>query len=97
MKNQVNLPVKALRRQLDRGEITSKQLLEAALNRIEAAPDQGQRIFTRVYTDTAQASAQAQDLLLDAMPPLSPAAGIPVSIKDLFDVKGEETLSASPV
>lgn len=97
MTHQVNLPVKTLRRQLDRREITSSQLLELALTQIEAAPDQGRRVYTRVYTEAAQASAQAQDLLMNAQSPLSPAAGIPVSIKDLLDVKGEETKSASPV
>lgn len=91
------LPLSELRRLLDAGETSSTQLTDACLARIDAAVDQGARVFTRVYRAEAQVSARAQDELLGAGLRLSPLAGIPLSIKDLFDVAGEETLSASPV
>ncbi len=97
MPERINLPVATLRRRLDSGDTTSNALLELALARIEADPEQGGRVFPRVYVDSARAEARAQDALLGALPPLSPLAGIPISIKDLFDVAGEKTRSASPV
>jgi aspartyl-tRNA(Asn)/glutamyl-tRNA(Gln) amidotransferase subunit A len=84
-----------LRRKLDAGETSSSQLTQACFDRIAEAGDQGKRTFTRLYQDTALAAARVQDELLGAGVRLSPMAGIPLSIKDLFDIEGEETLSGS--
>ena len=56
---------------------------------------EGARIFVEVYTDTARAAADAQDQLRRAGYVASPLAGLPVSIKDLFDVAGEASLAGS--
>ena len=82
---------------LARGKTTSRELTEACLNRIGDAGGEGSRAFTRVYVDAARASADAADRLLGAGVRLSPLAGIPVSVKDLFDVAGEPTLAGSIV
>ncbi|WP_395055385.1 amidase [Polaromonas sp.] len=76
-------------------ESPAVQRLEAALAAITAAGDEGRRIFTRVYPDTARAAAQASDLRRSAGKRLGPLDGRIVSIKDLFDVAGEATTAGS--
>jgi aspartyl-tRNA(Asn)/glutamyl-tRNA(Gln) amidotransferase subunit A len=77
------------------GRTTSRALIEAALARIADPAGEGTRIFTRVYADQARAAADAQDQLRRVGYVASPLAGLPVSIKDLFDVAGEQTLAGS--
>ncbi len=77
------------------GRTTSRALIEAALARIADPTGEGARTFVKVYSDTARAAADAQDRLRAAGYVASPLAGLPVSIKDLFDVAGERTLAGS--
>ena len=74
------------------GRTTSRELVEAALARIADPAGEGARVFVKVYADSARAAADAQDRLRRAGYVASPLAGLPVSIKDLFDVAGEVTL-----
>src|SRR6266478_8537228 len=74
---------------------TSRELVEAALERIADPAGEGRRVFVKVYDAAARAAADAQDRLRKAGYVASPLAGIPVSIKDLFDVAGEVTLAGS--
>jgi aspartyl-tRNA(Asn)/glutamyl-tRNA(Gln) amidotransferase subunit A len=80
---------------LDAGTTTSRHLVEEALARIADPAGEGTRSFRRVYVEAARAAADAQDTLRQAGYRTSPLAGLPVSIKDLFDVKGEPTLAGS--
>ena len=82
---------------LREGQSTSLALVEAALERVEAPAGEGLRVFTRVYADTARAAARASDALRTAGLNRSAIDGLPVSIKDLFDVAGETTLAGSVV
>ena len=84
-----------LARDLDVGRRTSRELIEAALARIADPAGEGKRSFRAVYGDAARGAADAQDKLRKAGYRLSPLAGLPVSIKDLFDVAGEPTLAGS--
>ena len=77
------------------GRSSSRELVEAALDRIADPMGEGSRTFTRTYADAARAAAEAQDKLRGAGYVASPLAGLPVSIKDLFDVAGEVTLAGS--
>jgi aspartyl-tRNA(Asn)/glutamyl-tRNA(Gln) amidotransferase subunit A len=77
------------------GRTTSRELVEAALARIADPAGEGARTFTKVYGDGARAAADAQDRLRQAGYVASPLAGLPVSIKDLFDVAGEQTRAGS--
>ncbi len=77
------------------GRTTSRALVEAALARIADPVGEGKRAFRKVYDREARAAADAQDQLRMAGYVLSPIAGLPVSIKDLFDVAGEPTLAGS--
>ena len=63
--------------------------------RIADPGGEGRRCFLRVYADSARKAADAQDQLRAAGYVASPLAGLPVSIKDLFDVAGERTLAGS--
>ena len=80
---------------LAEGRTSSRALVEAALARIADPAGEGKRCFLRVYDETARAAADAQDRLRKAGYVASPLAGLPVSIKDLFDVAGERTLAGS--
>ncbi len=84
-----------LAQDLAAGRTTSRELIERALARIADPAGEGARTFTKVYADTARAAADAQDRLRAAGYVVSPLAGLPVSVKDLFDVAGEPTLAGS--
>ncbi len=77
------------------GAVTSVELVERALER--AAEGEGPRAFTRLSAERARATAQAHDGLRAAGAPLSPFAGIPITVKDLFDMVGEVTTAGSRV
>src|SRR6266436_3994042 len=85
----------ALAADLAAGRITSRELVDAALVRIADPAGEGGRAFVKVYDEAARAAADAQDRLRAAGYVASPLAGIPGSIKDLFDVAGEVTLAGS--
>jgi aspartyl-tRNA(Asn)/glutamyl-tRNA(Gln) amidotransferase subunit A len=82
---------------LQTGSLTSRDLVEACLARIANPAGQGRRTFIRVYDTQARASADAADTLRRAGRAPSRYAGIPVSLKDLFDVAGEPTPAGSRI
>src|SRR6476660_3664432 len=90
-----NRTVLDLAEALAAGRTSSRELVEAALARIADTDGEGSRTFVAVYADSARAAADAQDRLRKAGYVASPLAGLPVSIKDLFDVAGERTLAGS--
>jgi aspartyl-tRNA(Asn)/glutamyl-tRNA(Gln) amidotransferase subunit A len=98
----VNAPVQphtivAAREALARGETSSAALTEACLRRIADPAGQGSRAFLKVYDDAALACAHASDTRARAGQSLGALDGIPISIKDLFDVAGEPTTAGSIV
>ena len=88
-------PILHLARELEDGSTTSRRLLESCLERINQAEGEGQRTFRTVNTASALESAEALDRLREAGRAPSPLAGIPISVKDLFDVEGEQSLAGS--
>lgn len=84
-----------LQRKLDAGETTSVELVEQALARIADPNGEGARTFTAVWADQARAAARASDTLRAAGLARSALEGLPVSIKDLFDVAGKITKAGS--
>ncbi|AET88530.1 MULTISPECIES: amidase [Caballeronia] len=88
-------PLAQLAADLRAGRTTSRALVEAALERIADPAGQGSTVFLQVDADHARAAADAHDALLRAGTVLSPLAGIPVSIKDLFDIEGQVTRAGS--
>ena len=83
--------------QLAAQETSSLALTEAALARSEDPQGEGAKVFTHVYHQQALQQAAASDARRKAGKPLSALDGIPVSIKDLFDVAGESTTAGSKV
>ena len=79
--------------QLGSGQATAVQLTEQALAR--AVQGEGPRVFTRVLHDTALAEARASEVLRSAGLVRSAIEGLPLSVKDLFDIKGHPTLGGS--
>lgn len=82
-------------RALAAGETGSAQLVEEALFRIADPGGEGSRAFVAVQAEEARAAARAMDLLRGAGRAPSPYAGIPISIKDLFDQAGVVTAAGS--
>jgi len=89
--------IASLGAQFAAGRTSSVALTERALERIGDADGEGARAFTRIYRQESLAQAQASDALRRHGIVPSVLAGIPVSIKDLFDLAGEPTLAGSRV
>ena len=82
---------------LAEGRTTSAALVEDCLSRIDAPDGEGARVFLNVDRDAAREAARAMDLLRKAGSAPGRYAGIPVSIKDLFDLEGQITRAGSKV
>lgn len=91
------MTIRELRARLDRGEVSSRELCDEALARIDDPAGEGKRAFTTVYHAGARAAADAADVLRASGYVASPVAGLPVSVKDLFDVAGSVTKAGSTV
>ncbi|KPF51222.1 amidase [beta proteobacterium AAP121] len=52
-------------------------------------------VYTTLLPERARAAAQAADAAQAAGQPLGPLAGLPVSVKDLYDIEGRTTLAGS--
>ena len=74
-------------RALASGETTSRALIEASLEAIARDP----RPFTDVFADEARAAADAADRERASGDRTSALAGLPISVKDLFDIEGRPT------
>ena len=79
---------------LARGETTSRALVEACLARIDAV-DGRLHAFVDVYRDDALALADAADLERRAGAARGPLHGLPVALKDLFEIAGRQTTAGS--
>jgi aspartyl-tRNA(Asn)/glutamyl-tRNA(Gln) amidotransferase subunit A len=79
------------------GKTSSRELVEQALARIAAPEGEGARAFLKVYADMARAEAEFSDRLRGAGIRRSPVDGLPISLKDLFDVAGDVTRAGSKI
>jgi aspartyl-tRNA(Asn)/glutamyl-tRNA(Gln) amidotransferase subunit A len=77
--------------ELAAGRVSSASLVEEALARILDPGGEGARAFVSVQAEAARAAARAMDALRAAGRAPSPWAGIPISVKDLYDQAGEVT------
>jgi aspartyl-tRNA(Asn)/glutamyl-tRNA(Gln) amidotransferase subunit A len=82
-------------RDLEAGRTSSEELVEQALGRIEDPAGEGRRAFLEVDGEAARRAARAMDAMREAGVEPSPYAGVPVSVKDLFDVRGQVTRAGS--
>lgn len=76
---------------------SARDRLEEALRRIADPAGEGVRACLTVYPEVARAAADASDARARAGMSLSPLDGAIVTIKDLFDVRGEPTRAGSRV
>ncbi|HEX6298687.1 MAG TPA: amidase [Burkholderiales bacterium] len=79
------------------GSTSSRDLVEQALGRIADKDGEGARAFLKVNTEGARAEADFADALRKRGARRSSVDGLPVSLKDLFDVAGEVTRAGSKI
>jgi aspartyl-tRNA(Asn)/glutamyl-tRNA(Gln) amidotransferase subunit A len=77
------------------GSVTAAGLVEEALARINDPASESARAFVSVQADEALAMARSMDGLRAAGRAPSPWAGIPITIKDLYDQAGQVTRGGS--
>jgi aspartyl-tRNA(Asn)/glutamyl-tRNA(Gln) amidotransferase subunit A len=80
---------------LDAGRTTARALVDACLAKIADPQGEGARAFLHVDAEAAIEAAEAMDRLREVNAAPSPFAGIPVSVKDLYDIKGQVTRAGS--
>src|ERR1700680_4231286 len=93
MKNAPTLA--ALAEDLDSGRSSARKLVDECLARIADASGEGARTFIHVDAEAAIEAAEAMDRLREVKAAPSAYAGIPRSIQDLFDIKGQVTRAGS--
>lgn len=91
------LALTTLTQQLADGRLKARDLIEECLRSIEDPAGQGRTTFLTVSAETARAQADAVDRQRAAGVTLPPFAGVPIAIKDLFDMRGEVTTAGSRV
>jgi aspartyl-tRNA(Asn)/glutamyl-tRNA(Gln) amidotransferase subunit A len=74
---------------------SSRSLVEECLGRILDPDGEGRRVFLKVHAGQARATADYIDYLRKHGAVPSRFAGIPVSVKDLFDMAGDVTTAGS--
>lgn len=79
------------------GRTTGRALIEQALERINDPQGEGARVFISVHADEARRQADRMDILRQQGRAPTIAAGLPVSIKDLFDEAGSISQAGSRV
>jgi aspartyl-tRNA(Asn)/glutamyl-tRNA(Gln) amidotransferase subunit A len=92
-----DLPLRSLAELADllvRGEVRSREIVEACLARIDAL-DGRLHAFVDVYREEARALADAADRERRERGARGPLAGLPIAIKDLVDVEGRPTTAGS--
>ena len=87
--------IAAAARVLAAGTTTSVQLAEDCLARAADPAGEGARVFIALDPAKVRAQATASDALRRHGIVASPLAGVPVSVKDLWDVAGEVTTAGS--
>ncbi|MBB3944213.1 aspartyl-tRNA(Asn)/glutamyl-tRNA(Gln) amidotransferase subunit A [Rhizobium skierniewicense] len=76
-------------------QTTSRKLVDAAIAAIDDPAGQGAKTFIRRNDARAHAMADASDLMRGVGQVRSPLEGIPISVKDLFDLADEVTTAGS--
>src|SRR5580692_6760080 len=80
---------------LESGRTNARKLVDECLDKIADKSGEGGRAFVHVDVEAAIEAAEAMDRLREVKAAPSAYAGIPVSIKDLFDIKGQVTRAGS--
>lgn len=89
--------IEAARRALEAGKLSSRALVDACLDQATSSAGEGARVFVRLFAEQARAEADAIDRRRKAGVWTGSLGGIPVSVKDLFDIRGLPTTAGSIV
>ena len=92
---QLTKTIRDLAADLAAGRTTSVALTQQMLARAEAHRAQGGHAYVSLDGEQALMEARASDAARAAGIVASPLAGVPISIKDLFDVRGQVSSAAS--
>jgi aspartyl-tRNA(Asn)/glutamyl-tRNA(Gln) amidotransferase subunit A len=90
----LDVSVEALAQQVRSGQVAARELVTAALERIERV-DESVHAFVAVDAEAALAEARAIDDRVAAGEDVGPLAGIPLAVKDLEDATGFVTTQGS--
>ncbi|MFH1345260.1 MAG: amidase [Pseudomonadota bacterium] len=85
----------ALADDLASGRTSARKLVDGCLANIADSSGEGARAFIRVDAEATIEAAEAMDRLREIKAAPSRFAGIPISIKDLFDIRGQVTRAGS--
>ena len=88
------LPVHTLANDIAAGRISSIELIDGLLERIDRH-DGKLHAFIRVYADEARTVARAADQAIQAGHAVSPYHGMPIALKDIIDMEGRITTGGS--
>jgi aspartyl-tRNA(Asn)/glutamyl-tRNA(Gln) amidotransferase subunit A len=86
-------PIASTLEGLAAGKLRSSELVDSCLDAIADVAGEGERTFIRTFDHTARAAAKKFDNDHTA----ATLAGLPISVKDLFDVAGQPTTAGSRV
>lgn len=93
----ISLPAHELSRKIQAGEVTSREVTQAFLDRI-AETDSELGAFLHVSAEAALAAADAVDAQVAAgEAPASALAGVPLALKDLLVTTDAPTTAASKI
>ena len=90
-------PLRALARDLANGSVTAVALVETALARIQDPAGEGGRAFIALDGAAGLDQATFYDRQRKAGRAVPAYAGIPIGVKDLFDLKGQVTRAGSAI
>ncbi|MEM7407084.1 MAG: amidase [Pseudomonadota bacterium] len=90
------MAVHELSAQLQSGEISSVDLVDRLLTRIDRL-NPGLHAFVHTYEDDARWTSAAADQAFKAGHRIGPLHGIPIALKDIIDVEGRVTTGGSSV
>ena len=87
--------VRTAKSHLAAGGTSSRALTEESLARATDPQGQGKVVFTKLFAEEARSVAEAVDKMLAAGTDLSGLCGLPISVKDLFDVRNDVTTAGA--
>lgn len=89
--------IEATLQAFEEGRLSSRALTDQCLEKATSPGGEGALVFTKLLAETARAEADAVDRRRKAGIWTGPLGGIPVSVKDLFDIRGLPTTAGSVV